>query len=91
MTMSQLCGTTVIPDANDAGLIDSVLAAGTKSGYTYTYSVAASDANGDVTNFTLNADPVLPGQSGTQHYYTDQTSVIHQNGTVSAGAGDPPI
>lgn len=89
-TLVSLAGTTAIVDQNNAGLIDSVLGAGTKSGYTFTYSVLTQDALGHVTGYALNADP-LTTSTGTRHFYTDQTSVIRANETVSAGPSDPAI
>jgi prepilin-type N-terminal cleavage/methylation domain-containing protein len=90
-SLTQLGGTSVSVDQNNAGLIDSVLATGTKAGYSFTYSVVATDQSGDVTAFSVNADPVIPGQSGDQHYRTDQSNIITHNVTQSATASDPSI
>jgi type IV pilus assembly protein PilA len=90
-SLAQLGGTTVNVDQNNAGLIDSVLATGTKAGYSFSYSVVATDQNGDVTAFSVNADPVIPGQSGDQHYYTDQSNIIKHNVTQPAAPSDPSI
>jgi len=89
--LASLGGNNVTVDQNDAGLIDSVLASGTKSGYTFTYSVLATDVNGDVLGFSVNADPVLPGQTGDQHYYSDESDIIRHNLTQPASATDPSI
>ena len=77
--------------ASNAGLLDQVIAAGTKHGYVFTY--AAIDANGDGNSesFTLNADPANPGVTGQRHFFTDQSGVIRFNATAPAGAGDTPI
>lgn len=91
MNLAQLGGTTVNVDQNNAGLIDSVLATGTKAGYSFTFSVIATDQNGEVTAFSVNADPVIPGQSGDQHYRTDQSNIITHNVTQPAVASDPSI
>jgi type IV pilus assembly protein PilA len=53
--------------ASAAGLIDDVLAGGTKSGYAFTYQAGHTDKDGRVTTYTLRADPVSP-QTGTNHY-----------------------
>jgi len=74
-----------------AGLIDSVLAAGTKSGYTVTYAVGSSDGNGHYNTYTINANPVTAGTTGTNFYFTDQTMVIRVNNAAAAAATDPPI
>src|SRR3974390_2809689 len=42
--------------ATAAGLIDSVLAAGTKSGYSFTYAAGTADAAGRIDTYTLNAN-----------------------------------
>ena len=77
--------------ASAAGLIDSVLAAGTKSGYTFTYAVTATDNNGNPTAYTLNANPVTVGTTGQNYYYTDQSAVIRQNTSATSSSSDSPI
>jgi len=89
--LTKLSGTLLTADQNNAGLIDSVLAGGLKSGYTYTYAVVTTDPNGNVTSYTANADPQIANVSGQSHFYTDQTGVIRSNPAVSAGPTDTPI
>jgi type IV pilus assembly protein PilA len=74
-----------------AGLIDSVLASGQKSGYTFTYSPALPDSRGLYNGYNLNANPSVPGQSGTAYYFTDQTHVIRGSTTGTASAMDSPV
>jgi len=74
-----------------AGLIDSVLAAGTKSGYTVTYTVGSSDGNGHYNTYTMTAAPVTVGTTGTNYYFTDQTMVIRVNANAAATAASSPI
>ena len=89
-TLAALGGQPTVPDASQAGLIDSVLSAGTKSGYVFgTFAVTSSDASGNVLGYSVNADPKLVGTTGTRHFYSDQTAIIRQNTTAVAGAGDP--
>src|SRR5579862_8344605 len=90
-TIAQLGGTTVNVDQNDAGLIDSVLATGSKSGYNFSYSVLTTASNGQVESYSVNADPAVAGQTGDRHFYTDQSAVIRGNTTAAASATDPPI
>ena len=85
-----LAGNGVVIDQTHAALIDPVLGAGTKSGYTFTYSILTQDAQGHVTGYALNADP-LATNTGTRHFYTDQTSLIRANSSASAAATDPPL
>jgi type IV pilus assembly protein PilA len=89
--LTQLSGTLVIADQNKAGLIDQVLARGTKSGFIYTFAVLATDSQGHVASYSVNADPQVPGSSGQRHFYTDQTAVIRANDTTTAGPTDTPI
>jgi prepilin-type N-terminal cleavage/methylation domain-containing protein len=60
-----------------ANILDDILgvAAPVKSGYAFTYAVAAT--GGLNTTYTLNADPINPGNSGQRHFFTDQTGVLH--------------
>jgi len=90
-TLKKLGGNLILPDANNAGLIDDILASGTKGGYIFTYNVLSTDSNGNVLDYSVNVDPVNPGVSGQRHFYTNQTAVIRQNLSASASSSDPPI
>lgn len=79
------------PDADAAGLIDRVLASGTKSGYVFTYSPGEKDAKGLVGAYTIHADPIKPGTTGQNHYFTDQSGVIRQQTGSPANEQSPPI
>jgi prepilin-type N-terminal cleavage/methylation domain-containing protein len=78
------------PTSTAAGLIDSVLATGVKSGYNFAYSPGAIDTTGRVNAFSFSADPVS-SSTGTQYYYTDASGVIRQNSTSAAGTTDTPV
>jgi type II secretory pathway pseudopilin PulG len=78
------------PDANAAGLIDEVLAAGTKSGYAFTYSAGEKDSTGRITTYTIRGDPIT-SSTGTNHYFTDQSGVIRQENNGPANEQSPPI
>lgn len=86
-----LGGNGVTVDQGHAALIDQVLANGQKSGYTYTYTILAADTLGHVTSYSVNADPIVQGNTGQRHFYADQTGVIRENDTVSAGPTDPSL
>lgn len=77
--------------ASAAGLIDSVLAGGIKSGYSFTYTPGLIDAAGRYNGFTLNAGPVTLGQTGSAYYFADQTYVIRASTTGPATASDSPV
>jgi type IV pilus assembly protein PilA len=78
------------PTSTAAGLIDSVLALGSKSGYSFTYSPGASDSNGRINTYSFTAVPIT-SSTGTNYYFTDQSGVIRQNSTTTAGSTDSPI
>jgi type IV pilus assembly protein PilA len=88
-TMSDL-GPGANPTSTAAGLIDSVLALGSKSGYTFTYTAGASDASGRINTYSFTAIPIT-ASTGTNYYFTDQSGVIRQNSTTTAVATDSPI
>jgi len=78
------------PTSTAAGLIDSVLASGSKSGYSFTYSPGASDTTGRINTYAITAQPIT-SSTGTNYYYTDQSGVIRQNSTTTAQSTDSPI
>ncbi len=90
-SLAKLGGTGIPATASAAALIDPVLATGTKSGYTFVYTVIITDTNGNVVAYSVTADPVSVGTTGERHFYTNQTAVIRQNGSAQAGPSDPPI
>jgi len=63
------------------GYIDSSLASGVKSGYTFTY---VPDSNVPSTSYTLNADPLTRGVTGRRSFWSSETNVTHYNGTGPA-------
>jgi type IV pilus assembly protein PilA len=73
--------------STSADLIDSVLSAGSKSGYTFTYTPANSNQT-----YTLTATPIAVGQTGQRMFFTDQSGVIRANVTGSgATVASTPI
>jgi len=73
-----------------AGLIDSVLASGSKSGYSFIYSPGPSDSNGRINTYGVTALPIS-NSTGTNYYFTDQSGVIRMNSTTTAGSTDAPL
>ena len=70
-----------------AGLIDSVLASGTKSGYVFSISTGGGTP---ATIYTVNGDP-QNSQTGQRHFFSDQSGVIRYNASATASAGDAPL
>ncbi len=79
------------PDANAAGLIDEILASGKKSGYAFTYTVTSTGPKGGIVGYAVHADPVVPGSTGTKHYFTDQSAVIRAESDKPANENSPPL
>lgn len=78
------------PTSTAAGLIDSVLAMGIKSGYTFTYSPGLVDSAGRIDYYGITAVP-NSSNTGTNYYYTDQSGVIRFNATTTASSTDSPL
>jgi type IV pilus assembly protein PilA len=78
------------PTAKAADLIDSVLAAGTKAGYTMTY-VSGPPIGGQVRTYSLSASPSVVNQTGSRYFFTDQTGVIRQNMSAAATSSSTPL
>jgi type IV pilus assembly protein PilA len=90
-TMAKLGGNQVIVDVNGAGLIDSVLSSGVKSGYSYSYACTAQDGAGNCVGYSVNADPLTFGATGDRYFFVDQSSIVRFNTTGTATASDPSI
>jgi prepilin-type N-terminal cleavage/methylation domain-containing protein len=72
-----------------ADLLDSVLASGTKSGYTFVYTVVAGALPS--TGYQVTAIPVTIGTSGQRGFFTDQSGVIRNNAAGTAASTDAPL
>jgi type IV pilus assembly protein PilA len=75
--------------STNAGLIDSVLASGTKSGYTFVILLGTATAPSTaIPSYAVNGDPQST-QTGTRHFCSDMSGVIRYDATAaiaSAGA-----
>jgi type IV pilus assembly protein PilA len=85
------CPAGTPPTAAQFCFIDSTLASATtpatgKSGYYFLYVAGAGN-----NSFTMNAEPVNPGQTGDMHYFADQSQVVRFNPSAPASATDPAI
>src|SRR6202045_5439718 len=73
--------------STSADLIDSVLAAGTKSGYTFAFGPGSSNQS-----YTITATPITAATTGQNMYFTDQSGVIRVDTSgTGAGASSTPI
>ena len=69
-----------------ADLLDSVLSAGVKSGYTFTYTAGTGSLS-----YTLKAVPSSQGVTGQRGFYTDQSGVIRGDSSGTATSASTPI
>jgi hypothetical protein len=77
------------PSESGAGLIDSTLAAGAKSGYRYTYQVVPNGDQNGQGRYTVNAEPLERGTTGHRRFSTDQTGVLSADNVPLDG--DPTL
>ncbi len=68
----------------NGGYVDSLLGAGTKSGYTLNYNA---------TRYTWScvASPEIAGVTGDRYFFVDHTGVIRMSHTSPVGSSDTPI
>jgi type IV pilus assembly protein PilA len=100
-TLTVLDGSGTMSSPSNAGLIDSVLSTGVKSGYTFHYVSCPAPPGSDdgsmgngactmVTTYQLVGNPLGGIGTGT-FYYTDASGVIRQSPTTLAAPTDPAI
>ncbi|MFZ3216201.1 MAG: DUF4190 domain-containing protein [Candidatus Acidiferrales bacterium] len=91
---------------NHAGLIDARVAAGQKSGYSFTYTplfpgdgaapvispkaAAKGCTSGGASGFTVTADPLQRNTTGDRSYFTDQSGVIRVSRSGARATADSP-
>ena len=81
-------GTSGAATSASADLVDSVLAAGTKSGYTFAWTAGNGTPS---TGYSIAANPVSRGTSGQRGFYTDQSGVIRNDSTAAATSSSAPL
>ena len=81
---SSICVATT----TQACLLDSNLAGGAKSGYTFTYS---SVGGAPAVAYKVNADPISRGATGRRSFFSNQPGEIRYNSAAAATISDPVI
>ena len=74
------------PTSTMSDLIDSVLASGSKTGYTFSFSAGAGNQS-----YSITATPITVGTTGQRYFYTDQSGVIRNSTTGAADSSSTPI
>jgi type IV pilus assembly protein PilA len=72
-------GPADVETSTAADLIDGVLASGSKSGYTFTYTAGPVDSFGVINSYVITANPIAVDKTGTRYFFTDKSGVIRQN------------
>jgi type IV pilus assembly protein PilA len=72
--------------STSADLIDSVLSAGQKSGYNFSYTAGTANQS-----YSITATPITAATTGQNMYYTDQSGVIRvdTSGNNASNASTP--
>jgi type IV pilus assembly protein PilA len=83
-------GPAATATSTTADLIDSVLSAGVKSGYSFSYSAAAA-VSGSVNAYSITATPTNAGVTGQRSFFTDQSGVIRGNASGTANVNSTPL
>ena len=77
--------------SGEADLIDSQLASGLKSGYTFTYTPGTGtggDPTGPLNTFTTDATPTTPNTTGVSAFCVDQSNVVRKDPVGTNPASD---
>jgi len=77
---------TASASSTTAGLIDSNLALGSKSGYTFTLPLGSgcnASSAGINTTYDIGASPVSPGVTGQRYFCSDLSGVIQFNASAA--------
>jgi prepilin-type N-terminal cleavage/methylation domain-containing protein len=86
--LASLGGTGTTASSTNALLLDSVLAGGTKSGYTF---ATANLTGTPIVTYDATATPVTVGQTGQRRFFTDQSGVIRANASGAATNSSSPL
>src|SRR6516162_7294064 len=70
--------------------IDTNLASGRKSGYTFTYT-PGEKVNGAIRSYTITGVPDQVGTTGQRRFFSDESGEVHYNGGGLADATSPVI
>jgi prepilin-type N-terminal cleavage/methylation domain-containing protein len=74
-----------------ADLIDSLLAAGVKSGYRFSYVAGSTDPSSRVVSYSITATPVTVGSTGQRSFFTDESGTIRASSNGVADASSAPL
>jgi type II secretory pathway pseudopilin PulG len=87
----------VLPSATNADLVDAVLSGAIsgqaakfeKSGYLFTYTPGGAFPGSQA--YTLQASPLVQGNTGQHYFFMDQTGIVRSNNSQPATVSDNPV
>lgn len=86
------------PSSTSACLIEATLAAGTKSGYTFTYTVGGNNpqsgqftGGNPATSFQLMGDPLVQNQTGVRHFCSYEDAVVRHDPSAVIATCDSTV
>jgi type IV pilus assembly protein PilA len=91
--LSYLAGTAspCVSTSANACLIDSVLASGTKSGYTYTMGLGSTTGTPQPT-YNVVSTAVIPNQTGVRYFCSFEDAVVrYSSATIAANSCTPAV
>ena len=83
-------GPAATASSTTADLIDSVLSAGVKSGYSFSFS-AATAVGGSINQYAITATTSNAGVTGQRSFFTNESGVIRANAAGTADVNSTPI
>jgi type IV pilus assembly protein PilA len=86
-TLGNLSGTSCTPPSSaGACLIDTVLSAGTKSGYSFSMGLGSGTAGTPLGSYEVDAKPTTPNQTGVRYFCSGADAVVRQGSAAFSGA-----
>ena len=76
--------------STSADLVDSVLAGGSKSGYSFSWEQGTA-VGGLYQSYGIYASPITVGTTGQRYFFSDQSGVIRANSAGVANVNSTPI
>jgi len=72
-----------LSDLGEQGMVDGVVASGTKAGYHFEIQCSALDGSQKITSYTIIAVPTVAGTTGKYAFCADQSGAIWYSGNGS--------
>lgn len=80
-----------MPNASAADMIDALLAAGERSGYTFVYAPVDHNGDGAPDTYIINANPTATGVHSLKYFYLDTTMIVRAAMGAPADTASEPV